>query len=138
SAAGFNALALKTLAFLALQLEATFPGTPILPTLGNNDSDCGDYGVTPGGPLLKGSLDSVARMIGKDARDHIAASWTALGNYSMQVAAEPGLTIVAFNSNYFSPHYRNACGRPGDGDPARATLAWLEAELARAAAAHRR
>jgi hypothetical protein len=39
---------------------------------------------------------------------------------------------LSTNTNFLSVHYRNACGSAADGDPGRATLAWLEDELAAA------
>jgi hypothetical protein len=46
--------------------------------------------------------------------------------------------VLSTNTNFLSIHYRNACGSPADGDPAKATLAWLEAELAAAKEAQER
>ena len=43
SDAAYRAFVLRTMRFVALQLERSFPKTPILPVLGNNDSYCGDY-----------------------------------------------------------------------------------------------
>jgi hypothetical protein len=45
---------------------------------------------------------------------------------------------LSTNTNFLSVHYRNACGSAADGDPGRATLAWLEAELAAAKEARER
>lgn len=134
--AAYRRFVAKTMRFLARQLEAAFPHTPILPALGNNDSDCGDYGIRPGGPFLAATAPIVARLIGAGAGRDFAASWSALGNYTAVVRAVPD-EIVALNDIYFSPHYRNACGDPADGNPTRATLAWLGRVLAKAARAHR-
>jgi len=46
--------------------------------------------------------------------------------------------VLSTNTNFLSTHYRNACGSPADGDPGKATLAWLEAELAAAKEARER
>ncbi|MGA8382825.1 MAG: metallophosphoesterase, partial [Stellaceae bacterium] len=43
SDAAYRGFVRRTMQFLALQFERNFPGTPILPVLGNNDADCGDY-----------------------------------------------------------------------------------------------
>jgi sphingomyelin phosphodiesterase acid-like 3 len=46
--------------------------------------------------------------------------------------------VLFVNTVFFSAHYRNACGSAADPDPARDTLAWLEAELAAAKEARER
>ena len=49
----FRAFTAKAVQFLAAELKRRYPTTPILPVLGNGDSDCGDYAITPDGPFLK-------------------------------------------------------------------------------------
>lgn len=128
----------KTMLFIALELEHALPKTPILPALGNNDSDCGDYAIQPGGPYLGDTEAIVAGMIGRTAGEDFARSWSALGSYAIDDPAAPRFRVIALNDNYFSPHYRNSCGGDGDGNPARATIAWLGRALADAAAAQRK
>jgi sphingomyelin phosphodiesterase acid-like 3 len=141
--AAYRRFVAATMRFLALQLEAAFGHAPILPALGNNDSDCGDYGVTPGGSFLTNSEATVAGMIGTAALrgptgDDFARSWSALGNYIVPAAALANTSVIAFNDNFLSPNYRDTCGGAGEGNPARATLAWLDRALADAASAHRK
>ncbi|HLI21195.1 MAG TPA: metallophosphoesterase [Stellaceae bacterium] len=137
--AAYTRFTVKTMRFLALAIEAATSHAPIMPALGNNDSDCGDYGVAPGGSFLAGTEATVAGMIGSAAGDDFATSWTALGNYMAPIAALPDTSVIALNDNFFSPHYRDTCGAAARaGNPARATLAWLERALADAAAAHRK
>ena len=45
SVAQFNRFVDQTLAHLALSVARTFPGVPVIASLGNNDAYCGDYGV---------------------------------------------------------------------------------------------
>jgi hypothetical protein len=52
SDAAYRLFVRKTMQFLASQLEQTFPDTPILPALGNDDSCCGNYQLQPQGPFL--------------------------------------------------------------------------------------
>lgn len=140
--AAFRRFAATTLRFLALQLDTAFAHAPLLPVLGNNDSDCGDYGVQPGGAFLAATEPITARMIGSALRpgaaaDDFAKSWSALGNYTVPNPAVPNEDIVAFNDNFLSPNYRDRCGGATDINPARATLDWLARTLAAAAHAHR-
>ena len=136
--AAYRRFVVKTMRFLALELENALPKTPILPTLGNNDSDCGDYAIQPGGAYLADTESTVAGMIGPSAGDDFARSWTALGSYADRRSGAAGFPRDRVNDNYFSTHYRNSCGGDGDGNPARATLAWLNRALADAAAAQRK
>ena len=136
--AAYRRFVVKTMRFLALELENAFPTTPILPALGNNDSDCGDYAIQPGGAYLADTQAIVAGMIGAAAGADFAPSWTALGSYAVDLPSQPRIRVIALNDNYFSPHYRNSCGGEGDGNPGRATLAWLRRALEEAAAAQRK
>jgi sphingomyelin phosphodiesterase acid-like 3 len=127
SDAAYRLFVRKTMQFLALQLEQTFPDTPILPTLGNNDGLCGDYQLQPGGPFLADTLPvlrALVRALGEPGFDR---NWTSYGNYSVAVQ---GWRIIFPNTVFFSAHFRNACGSAGGPDPGLATLAWLEGELA--------
>jgi hypothetical protein len=133
SNAAYRAFVRKTMQFLARQLEQTFPATPILSTLGNNDEECGDYQLQPGGPFLADTLPILRALLGSGANPEFERDWQSYGNYA---AAVGGVRVLAANTNYFSIRYRNTCGSPGDPDPGRATLAWLEAALAAARQAH--
>jgi hypothetical protein len=141
--AAYHRFVVQTMRFLALELANAFPRTALLPVLGNNDSDCGDYAVRPGGAYLADTEAIVAGMIGPSlvagtAAEDFAASWTALGNYAADPPAVPGFRVIGLNDNYFSTNYRNSCGGDGEGNPGRATLAWLTNALADAAAAQRK
>ncbi|HEX4193147.1 MAG TPA: metallophosphoesterase [Stellaceae bacterium] len=141
--AAYHRFVIKTMRFIALEVENALPKTPILPALGNNDSDCGDYAIQPGGAYLADTEAIVAGMVGPSlikgqAGEHFAQSWTALGNYAIDDPPQPGFRVIGLNDNYFSTHYRDTCGGDGDGNPGRATLAWLNRALAEAAAAHRK
>jgi hypothetical protein len=129
SDAAYRVFVRKTMQFLGQQLEQTFPATPILPALGNNDEECGDYQLQPGGPFLADTLPILHRLVGSAGGPGFDRDWRSYGNYSARV---DGIRVLSTNTNFFSVHYRNACGSPADGDPGQATLAWLEAELAAA------
>jgi sphingomyelin phosphodiesterase acid-like 3 len=135
SDAAYRGFVRKTMQFLALQFEHTFPATPILPVLGNNDDDCGDYQLQPDGPFLADSLPILRMLLGDAGREPgFARQWTSYGNAGVTVH---GLRVLLVNTIYFSRNYRNACGSPGGSDPGGATLAWLASELAAAHRAHR-
>ena len=135
SDAAFRIFVQKTMQFLAQQLEQNFPATPILPALGNNDEECGDYELQPGGPFLADTLPIVRRLVGGAHGPGFDRDWQSYGNYSARAG---GIRVLSTNTNFLSIHYRNACGSPADGDPGKATLTWLEAELAAAKEAQER
>jgi sphingomyelin phosphodiesterase acid-like 3 len=125
----------KTMQFVALQLASTFPDTPILPTLGNNDDVCGDYRLQPDGPFLADMSPIIRTLVGNTARPGFDRDWASHGNYSVTLGT---LRIIFPNTVFFSLHYQNACGSADTPDPAQATLAWLETELAAARQAQER
>ena len=125
------ALARKTLEFLTLRLQATFPGIPVLPALGNNDSDCGDYIQQPGGPFLA-DLAGIWRPLPGPEAGTWARSFPAGGYYSVPHPTVPKLRLVVLNTVLFSPKYQN-CGQ-APADPGQDELAWLAEVLKQAAA----
>jgi sphingomyelin phosphodiesterase acid-like 3 len=130
SDAAYRVFVRKTMQFLGQQLEQTLPAIPIIPALGNNDEECGDYQLQPRGPFLADTLPIVRRLVGSGVPGPgFDRDWQSYGNYSARVG---GIRILSTNTNFLSIHYRNACGSLADGDPGWATLAWLEAELAAA------
>ncbi len=131
SDAAYRIFVRKTMQFVGQQLEQMFPATVILAALGNNDEECGDYELRPGGPFLADTLPILRRLVGSAGGPAFDRDWQSYGNYSARVS---GIRILSTNTNFLSVHYRNACGSATDGDPGRATLAWLEAELAAAKA----
>jgi sphingomyelin phosphodiesterase acid-like 3 len=128
----YRAFVDKTMRFVAGEIAREFPGLPILPVLGNNDSGCGDYRLQPDGRFLAETLPIVRRLLGSAADGDLGRDWTRYGNYSITLPQLSGLRVIAVNTVFFSRLYRNDCGRPGQPDPARATLVWLARRLAAA------
>ncbi len=135
SDAAYRVFVRKTMQFLARELGQAFPAAPILPALGNNDEECGDFQLQPKGPFLSDTLSILRTFAGNAASPTVNQDWRNYGNFSAKVR---GVRVLSTNTNFFSVHYRNACGSPRDGDPGLATLAWLEAELAAAQQAQER
>ncbi len=120
----------KTIKFLARMFDTRFPSVPVLPTLGNNDSDCGDYGVEPGGGFLKMFAGAWAPLI---ARGSTAASFLDTfpvgGYYDMPIPSLKNHRIIVLNANLFSAKARN-CGSDTE-DAAARELQWLDWALYR-------
>lgn len=130
TAAAYRAFVVKSMQFVAGQLQAQFPGTPVLPVLGNNDSDCGDYQLQPGGPFLRDTLPIVRALLRRGLGGDFDAGWSAMGSYNVAHPTLPGVRVVFVNTVFLSRRYRDACGTAGD--PAARTLDWLRAQLERA------
>jgi 3',5'-cyclic AMP phosphodiesterase CpdA len=82
--------AVSTSEFVADALAMTVPGKPVILALGNNDSDCGDYQIDPGGPYLAGTRDLVKRLAGADrVADDFDATYRAGGYYAMRHPTAP-------------------------------------------------
>ena len=129
--ASFRRFATKTMQFVAAELGRIAPGKPVLLTLGNNDSECGDYELQPRGAFLKDESAAIAQLLGPLADNTSASDWTALGSYSVPHPSLKRHRVIAVNSVYFSPRYQNACAQ-GAADPAMEEMRWLGSELAEA------
>jgi hypothetical protein len=125
SQAAYTAFVTKTIAYVAGTLRKAYPGVPVYPTLGNNDSDCGDYAVAPDSVFLSNFRDVWRPMVGSRSFDR---RFSTGGYYHADVPSLKNVRIIALNTNFFSTNYKNPCGKPGP-DPALRQLEWLEAEL---------
>jgi sphingomyelin phosphodiesterase acid-like 3 len=134
SQTAYTAFVLKTLAYVASALRTAYPGVRIYPTLGNNDSDCGDYAVAPDSPFLAGFRDIWKPTVASRSFDR---RFPTGGYYHADVAGLRNIRLIALNTNFFSANYKNPCGKPGP-DPGIRQLRWLEAELLLARAEHKR
>lgn len=134
SQTAYTAFVTKTMAYVASVLRKAYPDTPIYPTLGNNDSDCGDYAVVPNGVFLANFRDIWSPIVGSRSFDR---RFPTGGYYHADVPALENVRIIALNTNFFSTNYQNPCGKPGP-DPGLRELAWLDAELLLARAEHKR
>jgi sphingomyelin phosphodiesterase acid-like 3 len=132
--ADFTAFIARTIEFVGLEISRTFPNAQILPVLGNNDSDQGDY-----------TLPS------PEMRKHVAAAWLKLatnkhkasdadfsgfavgGYYQAKIEGWPHLRVAGLNSIAWSARFRDG-GKPdisvGDGQ-----LDWLQGVLTSAESA---
>jgi sphingomyelin phosphodiesterase acid-like 3 len=125
-----SALAVGTTVFVGESLARAFPDKPIIVALGNNDSDCGDYKITPGGRYLAETRDVVRRLAGADllAAD-FDRTYTAGGYYAVRHPGLPETLILVVNDILWSAKYRDACGSDGEA-AAEAMFAWLRDRLA--------
>lgn len=131
--AAFDAFTSRVVQFLADQLHERFPKAPILPVPGNDDSECGDYQVTPRGRFLAACAETWTPLAIRSAdgdRRRIVFRKTAArgGYYTASLPHLPRHRLIALNTVFFAPQYSNACGDPTE-TPAREEFRWLESML---------
>ncbi|RCS52823.1 hypothetical protein DTL42_08290 [Bremerella cremea] len=139
----------QALAVVACEFGKRFPQTPVLATLGNEDSYCGDYWIQPGGPFLA----SFAKVWQPLLRDTVEAetfsqSFASLGAFRAELPGLPADRLLVLNSVFWSGSYccayhapgkQNCCDCTAPGpQPGRAMMAWLKEELAQARAEQKR
>jgi hypothetical protein len=124
---------IKTMRFVDRMLKDAFPGVPLIAVLGNNDSTCDDYMLSPRDPMLA----AVARDLPAVARHPPALRDYLMGGfYAVPHPKVPKHDVVVLSDVFLSRKYRDACG-PSGVDPGSAELAWLEWTLYQAKLAGR-
>ncbi len=119
--ADYRSFVVKTLRFVNGMLRKSFPRTPLIYALGNNDAVCGDYMVAPNSKML----DRVARDLPVIAgRPQARHDFAVGGFYVVPHPRVPKHDIIALNSVFWSIKYKDACNKAG-GDPGAAELDWL-------------
>jgi len=134
SQAAYTVFVTKAIAYVASLLRDAYPNVRIYPTLGNNDSDCGDYAVAPDSVFLANFRDIWRSAVG--SRSFVRRFPTG-GYYHADVPGTSNLRLIGLNTNFFSTNYTNPCGKPGP-DPGVQELRWLDDELRLARAERKR
>jgi sphingomyelin phosphodiesterase acid-like 3 len=99
-------------------------GIPIYLVLGNEDSTCGDYRITPDGPFL----DTVAQSMQVfDNKPEAALSFRKARFYDLPHPIVPDEQLLLLNSVLWSTLYSNC--KPDGTDLGQAELDWLTAKL---------
>ncbi|MBY8875616.1 hypothetical protein K7640_27685 [Micromonospora sp. PLK6-60] len=120
---GYDRFADSTVDFLADTFDRVFPYSQFLVTLGNNDTTCGDYELTPHSEFLRNFAEAWEPLVNRAGRSpSFAKSFPQLGSYQAELPT--GGQAVVLNDVYLSSRYQNRCGVPGE-DPAAETLQWL-------------
>lgn len=128
----------KTIAFVTWMITRRFPGTPVYPALGNNDSYCGDYQVEPAGQFLRATAQTWKGLFNSKSNAGLfLRTFPAMGSYSVISPHNRNHRIIVLNTTFFSSNYKNTCGDPG-AEPGNDEMKWLETELEKAAAARER
>ena len=135
--AEYSAFAAKTVAFIALQLHQTFPGTPIYFALGNNDSGCKDYREDPDSAFLRtDGVSFSADALSPSNRAAILHDFSQLGDYAITLPAPIAHTRLIVLQDIFESKRYTACSGASDDHAAANQIAWLRAQLSSARADH--
>jgi sphingomyelin phosphodiesterase acid-like 3 len=136
STADYRRFVDKTIAYLARRFDATFPHAQFVLTLGNDDSYCGDYALTPNSPFLLHTARSWKRLVDRHGRaPGFVASFRQLGAYVARLPIR-GLQAIALDDVFWSAKYENSCGTP-KARPGAAQAAWLKRAVRHVPAANR-
>lgn len=121
---GYDSFVTKTMKYLAGRFMEFFPGIPVIPALGNNDSFSGDYNIKAGGDFLRMFTDLWSPFFyNKKNRDSFMATFPTGGYYSIDHPVLEGQKILILNANFFSHKYSR-----GD-TPGNDQLLWFQQNL---------
>ncbi|MBX3731957.1 MAG: metallophosphoesterase [Verrucomicrobiae bacterium] len=129
----YQAFTTGVIRLLAQRLRLAFPGSRILPVFGNEDSECGDYQLTPGGAFLTRCAEAWAPLVlpespDREERRRFDENVAGGGFYDIRLPHLQNHRLIALNTVFFAPQYRNACG-DSQATPALDQFRWLEAVL---------
>ncbi|MCK4152319.1 hypothetical protein HFK88_08760 [Ralstonia pseudosolanacearum] len=127
SDAAYRSFVLKTIRYVAMGLKARFPDVPVVATLGNNDSFCGDYQIEPSSEFLYDLTATMAEAAGSPAG---FSAYPELGAYVIPHPRTARHYFVVLENTFLSAKYRNTCGLTYT-NPSQALLLWLESTLYR-------
>jgi sphingomyelin phosphodiesterase acid-like 3 len=128
----YQSFVLKTLSFVMGELRGSFPGIPVYPSIGNNDTACDDYRLDTASDFLARAGRIVAEGLPPARRQEARRTFALGGYYSLDMGATMGGTrLVVVNDVFLSPRYRT-CGGVADPVAATAEIAWLHKQLAQA------
>jgi len=128
----------KTLQYIAGKLEQTLPHATLYLSLGNNDSNCGDYKLDTGTPFLAAVAKIVGHGVGAAWSADAAKSFGTGGYYSVTMAAPMQRTrLIVVNDIFLGGTYKT-CSGTADTTAGDAQMKWLATQLDAARAQHQR
>ncbi len=135
--ADYSAFTSKTAEFVALQLHAAFPKSPVYLALGNNDSGCEDYREDIDSSFLKTDAKSFAAdALDKANSEAILHEFSHEGDDSVLLPAPFKNTRLLMLQDIFESKRFTGCNGEKNSAGEKAQIAWLRAQLTAARAAH--
>ena len=109
-----RAHATATMVAIARDFNRIYPHAQFVLTLGNNDSNCGDYGLTPNSAFLREVARAWAPLVNRrDAAPHFLQTFTRDGFYTATLPLRNTRAVVV-DDVFWSPRYHSGCG-PANG-----------------------
>jgi hypothetical protein len=122
--------ATATAVLIAHHFNRVFPRAQFILTLGNEDSNCGDYGVAPNSAFLREVARAWEPLVNRNnAAPNFIRTFSRDGFYTASLPVR-GTGAVVIDDVFWSPRYRSGCG-PAQGAGAR-VLSELQHALATA------
>lgn len=121
----------KTIRFVTLMITEYFPGEIIFPSLGNDDSYCGNYMVAPNSDFLRMTADVWYPLVEKcDLEGSFRRTFSEGGFCILNFPGDYSQRFIILNTIFFSSNYQNLCGDTLE-DPGLNELEWLRNTLER-------
>jgi sphingomyelin phosphodiesterase acid-like 3 len=120
--------AIETAVFIAHAFDRTFPRAQFILTLGNEDSNCGDYAIAPNSEFLRAVARAWEPLVNRrGAAPQFMRTFSHDGFYVSALPVNEARAVV-IDDVFWSPRYRSGCGPAGD--VADAAFAELQRALA--------
>lgn len=134
----YTSFTAKTIEYVLRQLHDAAPQAKLYFTLGNNDSDCGDYRLSEDEPWFDLLGDVAATVMTGAWTREAAHDFRRGGYYNVEMAPPMRRTrMIAINDIFLAGGYKSCKGEESRG-PADRQVAWLQTQLDEARAHHER
>lgn len=125
----YRAFVEKTIEYVVGSLRKALPGVPVYASLGNNDSDCGDYQLDAN----SGFLDDTGKVLTADVPaaelKQTRQDFAIGGNFSVALPAPFTRSRLIILDDVFMARKYQTCAGKDDSSEARRQIAWLRTQL---------
>ncbi|MEP7145524.1 MAG: hypothetical protein ABI792_00805 [bacterium] len=120
---------MKTIGFTQFMITKYFPSSQIFVTVGNDDADCGNYMIEPGGKFIKEFYKLWSPYINRKERMRSFNYTFKTGAYGIaDIRQSSKNKMIILNTIFFSVNYKNLCGDTLT-DPGAEELTWFRKTL---------
>jgi sphingomyelin phosphodiesterase acid-like 3 len=132
----YRAFAEKTIDYVMRKLRSALPGVPVYATLGNNDSDCGDYQLDPDSAFLAEIGKFLTADFPAKERAEALRTFAEGGYYNVRLPAPMAHARMVVMDDLFMSQRYATCGGKASPVPAAAQIVWMEQQLDAARRSH--
>lgn len=119
----------KTIKFVTSVITKFYPETTIFPSVGNDDSYCGNYMIEPEGAFLKMVSEVWEPLVNRNGKNELFRKTFSKGGYSiLNFPEQDNIKMIILNTIFFTTYYKNLCGDTLQ-DPGIEELKWLHTTL---------